>query len=53
VITAELRDGSDRSLRRRAVATGTCDPCTAVKAAVPEDTWSSVYREYERWSDRQ
>ena len=53
VITAELRDGSDRSVRRRAVATGSGDLYIAVKGAVPEDTWTSVYGEYERWSDRQ
>jgi hypothetical protein len=53
VITAELRDGSDRSVRRRAVATGSGDLYTAVKTAVPEATWTAVYGEYERWSDRQ
>jgi hypothetical protein len=52
-ITAELRDGSDQSVRRRAVATGSGDLYTAVKRAVPEATWTSVYGEYERWSDRQ
>ena len=53
VITAELRDGSGQSVRKRAVATGSGDLYTAVKGAVPEATWTSVYGEYERWSDRQ
>ncbi len=53
VITAELRDGSDQSVRRRAVATGSGDLYTAVRAAVPAGTWTAVYGEYERWSDRQ
>ena len=53
VITAELRDGSDQSVRRRAVATGSGDLYLAVKGAVPDATWTSVYGEYERWSDRQ
>jgi hypothetical protein len=53
VITADLRDGSDRSVRKRAVATGSGDLYTAVRAAVPEATWTTVYGEYERWSDWQ
>jgi len=53
VITAELHDGSDQPVRRRAVATGSGDLYTAVKRVVPEATWTSVYGEYERWSDRQ
>jgi hypothetical protein len=53
VITADLRDGSDRSVRKRAAATGSGDLYTAVRAAVPEATWTTVYGEYERWSDRQ
>ena len=53
MITADLRDGSDQSVRKRAVATGSGDLYTAVRAAVPEATWTSVYGEYERWSDRQ
>ncbi|HVK34708.1 MAG TPA: hypothetical protein VM428_03530 [Microlunatus sp.] len=53
VITADLRDGSDRSVRKRAVATGSGGLYTAVKAAVPETTWTTVYGEYERWSDQQ
>ena len=53
MITAELRDDSDQSVRKRAVATGSGDLYTAVKGAVPEATWTAVYGEYERWSDRQ
>ena len=53
VITAELRDATDQSVRKRAVATGSGDLYTAVKRAVPEATWTTVYGEYERWSDRQ
>jgi hypothetical protein len=53
VIAADLRDGSGQSVSKRAVATGSGDLYTAVKAAVPEATWTSVYGEYERWSDRQ
>ena len=53
MITADLRDGSDRSVRRHAVAPGSGDLYTAVKAAVPEATWTTVYGEYERWSDQQ
>ena len=53
VIVADLRDGSGQSVRRRAVATGSGDLYTAVKAAVPETTWTEVYGQYERWSDRQ
>ena len=53
VLTADLRDGSDRSVRKRAVATGSGELYTAVRAAVPEATWTRVYGEYERWSDQQ
>ena len=53
VITAELRDGSNQSVRRRAVAAGSGDLYTVVKGAVPDATWTAVYGEYDRWSDRQ
>jgi len=53
VITADLREGSGQSVRKRAVATGSGDLYTTVKRAVPEATWTTVYGEYERWSDRQ
>lgn len=53
VIVADLRDGSGQHVRRRAVATSSGDLYPAVKAAVPESTWTEVYGAYERWSDRQ
>lgn len=53
VIVADLRDGSGQAVRRRAVATSSGDLYPAVKAAVPESTWTEVYGAYERWSDRQ
>lgn len=53
VIVADLRDGDGQSVSRRAVATGSGDLYPAVKAAVPSATWTEVYGQYERWSDRQ
>ncbi len=53
VIVADLRDGAGQTVRRRAVATSAGDLYPAVRAAVPETTWTEVYGAYERWSDRQ
>jgi hypothetical protein len=53
VIVAALRDGDGQSVSRRAVATSSGDLYPAVKAAVPAATWTEVYGQYERWSDRQ
>ena len=53
VIVADLRDGDGQSVSRRAVATSSGELYPAVKAAVPAATWTEVYGQYERWSDRQ
>lgn len=52
VITADLRDDSGQSVRKRALATRSGELYTAVRAAVPDATWTTVYGEYERWSDQ-
>ena len=50
---APRRGGAAPAGRQRGGAPGAGDLYTAVRAAVPEATWTTVYGEYERWSDRQ
>lgn len=50
VVTADLTDGSGAEVKRRTTVTPSSEVYTALKAAVPEATWTSVYGQYEQWS---